>query len=285
MEFLFPLAAIVSEASAKTIDKLNFSHNRISASYLMQLVFVGMSGALLVYVVVASVPLPVWSVVAAGLMVLIAVVSFAGNVFDYLSLKSDDLSLREPMFGFEPILAGLFGYIFFTSDRDPVLLPAFLLSALVVYFGTHQRRLGRLQKKGMFYLLLAVLLYALLPSIYKATLPYVSPEYIALFRVTAILALTFLFFPIKAHKRRLKKGRSGRQLIYGLTSGVIYAVGTVASLYAIQKFGVAQAMLFLMLGPALIYLSGYFILKEKERKGEIISSACLAVIVLVATAL
>lgn len=285
MEFLFPLASIVSEATAKTIDKLNFSTTRISPNYLMRLVFLGMAGSLLVYVLITSKPLPDFSMAAAGFVILIALVSFAGNVFDYLSLKSDDLSLREPMLGFEPILAGLFGYLFFASERNPVLLPAFLLSAVVVYFGTHQRRLGRLQKRGMLYLLLAVLFYALLPSVYKLTLPYISPEYIALFRVVAILLLVSLLLPVRRTKKRLKNGRTARRTVFGLGSGVIYAVGTVTSLYAIQTLGVAQTMLLLTLGPALIYLSGYFILKEKERKGEIISSACLVVIVGVATVL
>lgn len=283
MEFLFPLVSIVSEATAKTIDKLNFSTTRISPNYLMRLVFLGMAGSLLVYVLITSKPLPDFSLAAVGFVVLIALVSFAGNVFDYLSLKSDDLSLRESMLGFEPILAGLFGYLFFASERNPVLLPAFLLSAVVVYFGTHQRRLGKRQTKGMFYLLLAVILYALLPSVYKLTLPYVSPEYIALFRVAAILLLASLLLPVRHRKRHSKK--TVRQIAFGLGSGVIYAVGTVTSLYAIQTLGVAQTMLLLTLGPALIYFSGYFILKEKERKGEIISSACLVLIVGVATAL
>ncbi len=63
---------------------------------------------------------------------------------------------------------------------------------------------------------------------------------------------------------------------YSFLSGAVYALGAVASIYAIQKLGVVLAMLLLLLGPFLRYLSGYFILKENVRKGEMISSVLLA---------
>jgi glucose uptake protein GlcU len=62
---------------------------------------------------------------------------------------------------------------------------------------------------------------------------------------------------------------------------MVYAVGAVASLYAIQRLGVVLAMLLSLLGPFLRYYSGYFILKENVRKGEMVSSFLLALVVLV----
>ena len=279
MDFLYPLTAIVSEAFAKTIDKLNFRKNHINAMHLMRLVFVGMSLSLLFYILLAGKSFPQFSLIALSLMLLIALVSFVGNIFDYLSLKSDDLSLREPMLGFDPVVAGLFGYLLFPAERKSGFLLAFVLSAIVAYLGTHRRKLRAYQKKGMFYLLLGVLFYALLPSIYKLTLEYISPEYIAFFRVAAILLLASIFLPLP------KRARSPSKTIYGLSSGVVYAAGTVASLYAIQKLGVVVTMLLLLLAPALMYLAGYFVLKEKVRKGEIASSAALAAIVIITLAI
>lgn len=273
MDFLFPLTAIISESLAKTVDKLNFKKNRIAAIHLMRLVFIGMGISLLLYILVTGKSLPDFSFIALGLVVLVAFVSFMCNVFDFLSLKADDISLREPMLGFEPILAGLFGYFLFPAEREEGFILAFALSTLVVYFGTHRRKLKRLQKKGMFYLSLAVLFYGILPSLYKFTMEYVDPEYLALFRVVGILLLASLFLPVRRYKKSIGK------TTYGLVSGVVYALGTVASLYAIQALGVAQTMLLLLLSPALMYLVGYFVLKERVRPGEVISSAALAVIV------
>lgn len=279
MNFLYPLIAILSESVAQAIDKANFSRNRITTQLLMRLVFIGMSISLFVYILVIDKPLPHFSLIALGLMLLIILLSFLGNALDYLSLKADDISLREPLIDFGPIVAGLFGYLLFPEERRPGFLIAFALSAVIVYFGTHRRRLRKVEKKGMVYLLGAVLLHATLPSIYKYTLPYIGPEYVAFFRSFGILILIYIFMPVHKAKRKKKKSRHVGQVSFGLISSVVYALGAVASLYAIQSLGVVVSMLFLLLAPVITYLAGYFVLKEKVRGGEVMSSIALVIII------
>lgn len=274
MDFLFPVAHIVCESTAKTVDKLNFRDNRIAPMHLMRLVFVGMTITLGLYIILTNQSLPAMTPSTVGVVLLMVLVSFVANVFDFLSLKENDLSLREPMLGFKPIMAGMIGFLLFPQERKVSLLVALGLSTLVVYFGTHRRKLRINEKKGMLYLLLAVLLYAVLPTIYKLALEQVSPEYLSFFRTAGILLLSSLFLPIR------KQTRSRKKWAYGLLSGIIYAAGTVTSLYTIDRFGVAQTMLLFMLAPTLIYLSGYFVLREKVRTGEVISSFLLVAIVL-----
>lgn len=277
MGFLFSLIAILGDSSGKTLDKLNFSKNRITFRQMMLVGFLGMGGSLLVFILLTKQPFPRLSLISLGLVILVALVSFGNNIFDTLSLKADDLSLREPMVDFEPILAGLVGYALFPAERKPLFLVAFVLGALIVYWGTHRRKLRRLQKKGMMYMLLAALLYAFLPSIYKITLAYLSPAYIAFFRIASILVLTNIFLPVK------KVGAISRsKWTYGLLAGLIYAIEAIASLYAIKSLGVVLTMVILMLGPALRYWSSYFILKEEVRMGEMVSSFMLTAVVLVA---
>jgi uncharacterized membrane protein len=244
----------------------------------MWLVFVGMSLSLLLFIYVTKQHLPSYSLVAGGLVTLIALVSFGSNAFDYLSLKSNDLSLREPMNDFETLLAGLVGYFFFPSERKPAFLVVFILGIFIMYYGTHCRKLRGFQKKGLSFFLLSILFEAFLPSIYKVTLTHIDPTYIAFFRTVSVLVLTSIFFPLG----KTLKGISSKKIIYGLTSGVIYALGTVTSLYAIHVLGVVQTMLILLLGPALRYLAAFFILKEKVRTGEMVSSLLLAGVALVA---
>jgi glucose uptake protein GlcU len=74
---------------------------------------------------------------------------------------------------------------------------------------------------------------------------------------------------------------SSQKLSYGFLAGVVYALGAVTSLYAIRELGVVLTMLLTLLGPFLRYLSGYFILKENVRTGEMVSSFLLALVVLV----
>lgn len=278
MDFLYPLTRIVAESVGKTIDKFNFRRNNISARHLIILVFSGMSLSLGLYILLANKPFPHFTSTALLLMTAIALISFIANVFDFVSLRLNDISLREPMVGFEPIAAGLVGYLFFPSERNTGYLIAFALGAVAVYFGTHRRKLRVNQKKGMFYLLMGVLFYAFLPTIYKQALVYISPEYITFFRAASVLILSLIFLP------RMKWTKPRGKIIYGLSSGVVYSLGTVAGLYAIQKLGVVLSMLLLLLEPALKYLISYFVLKEKVRKGEVASSAILALIVLVTVA-
>jgi glucose uptake protein GlcU len=276
MGFLYLFISIFGESTGKTIDKLNFRRNRIAAQQLQLLEFFAMSVALALFVFLTHQSFPHFTLVALGLAALIAVVSFGSNVFDVLSLKADDLSLREPLLDFQPVVAGLIGYAVFPGERKPGFLLAFVLGGMIVYWGSHRRKLRRLQAKGMYYLLLAVCFEALLPSIYKVTLHHLSPSYIAAIRSMSVLVLSGLFFPAK-NLRRL----SAKKLNYSLLGGVVYAVGAVASLYAIQALGVVLTMLLMLLGPFLRYLSGYFILKENVRTGEIISSFLLALVVLI----
>jgi glucose uptake protein GlcU len=278
MGFIYLLTHIVFESAGKTIDKINFKRTRISPQLMMTLIFGTMSLAIGLYILIASKPFPELTVPALIVAALIAVISAAGNVFDVISLKVDDLSLREPLVDFEPILAGLIGYALFPDERKPVYLAAFIIGAFIVRWGIHRRKLRKYQAKGMHYLFIATVLYATLPSLYHQAFTYMSPEYVAFFRVAVVFVLVAIFFPQKKLKKALKPGR----VWYTVLSGCAYAIGTVASLYAIQAFGVALSMLFFMLGPALRYLAGQFILNEKVRRGEVLSSLMLTLVVAIA---
>jgi glucose uptake protein GlcU len=280
LNLIYPLISIIAENSAKTVDKFNFKRTRIASRQLMWLVFVGMTLSLGGFIILSGQEAPPLSLISIGLVLLIAAVSFGSNILDYLSLKVDDLSLREPMSDFQIILAGLVGYIVFPDERKPGFLLAFALGAIIMYWGTHRRKLRKFQKKGMLFFLFSIILESFLPSIYKITLEYLDPTFIAFFRVVLILMLASLFFPLRKTLKKISPKRG----LYGLGSGVIYAVGTVASLYSIHTLGVVQTMLIFLLGPTLRYITCYFVLNEKVRKGEMISSAILVGIIILAVA-
>ena len=277
MGFIYLLIYTFGESTGKTIDKLNFARNRITSIQLMLVIFFAISMSLLLFITLTKQPLPHLSPVSLGLMAMVVLVSFGANVFDFVSLRLNDLSLREPLVDFEPIAAGLVGYILFPAERKTVFLVAFILSAFIVHWGINRRKLRKSQKKGMFYLLLAVGLYAILPSLYKLALTHIAPVYVAFFRTAAVFLLMTIFFPVKSWK-----GFSTKKVMYGLLSGVAYAIGTVASLYAIKILGVVLTMVFMLLGPSTRYWASHFILKEKVRKGEMIASLLLAVVAVTA---
>ncbi len=277
MGFIYLLTSIISESTGKTIDKLNFRKNKIDPRQSLLIVFAVMTFSVLVYTILSRQPFPNLPLIAVALLIGIALFSFGGNVFDEISLQKADLSLREPLVDFEPIATGLIAYWLFPDERKPAFLVAFILGALIVRWGIHRRKLRKSQAKGMFYLWIAVILYAIVPVFYKDALAYLSPAYIALFRLSSILILLLLFFRPKRSKKI-----TGKMLGYSTLAGIAYAVGAVVSLYAIQTYGLVLTMLFLMLGPALRYLAGQFILQEKVRRGEVLSSLMLTLVVAIA---
>jgi drug/metabolite transporter (DMT)-like permease len=276
MNFFYLLSSVLAESIGKTIDRINYRRYRIGVRQNMFLCFVVMTVAIGAWLLTTNQSLPELPRNALLLLAGVGLFSFAGNVFDEMSLKINDLSLREPLVDFEPIAAGLIGYVVFPAQRDTALLIAFIAGAFIVRWGIHRRKLGVSQKRGMTYLLIGILLYAALPSFYQSALNYVSPSWLAFFRATAVLVLTALFFRPKF------RGYTFKRVEYGVVAAIAYAVGAIVSLYAIQVYGVVLTMLFLMLGPALRYLSGQFILHERVRRGEVLSSLMLCLVVAVA---
>jgi glucose uptake protein GlcU len=268
MGLFYVLLSIFSESAAKTVDKLNFKRNKIAALTEMLLGFLFMSVWITLFIVLTRQPIPHFELITLGLISIVILLSLISNIFDVLSLKANDLSLREPLIDFEPITAGLVGYALFPAERKPGFLLAFILGGVIVYYGTHRRKLRKFQKKGLAYLLVVVVMESMLPSVYKEAVIYLSPAYIAWFRILSIFALSIVFFPVKSVRKITPS-----MVRYDALSGVIYVVGTLCQIYAIMKLGVVLTMLLMMLGPFLRYTSGYFILKEKVRKGEMISSA------------
>jgi len=275
MGLVYLLLSILAESSGKTIDKLNFKKTRISARQMNFFIFLVMALMIGAFVWATHQPLPRFTPTMLLLAVLIGLFSFGSNVFDVLSLKVNDLSLREPLCDFQPIFAGLTGYALFPGERKPGVLLAFLLGAMIVYWGSHRRKLRNVQRKGMAYLLLGICFESMMPSLYKLSLDHLSPSYIALLRVASVLLLSGLFFRPKTMKMSPLRFR------YNVGAGLAYGVGAVVSIAAIQQLGVVLTMLLMLLGPFLRYFSSYFILKEHVRMGEMVSSVLLVAVVAV----
>jgi len=274
MNLFLPIITVVGSAVAGTIDKINFRRNGISPNHLMMLEFFSMSLSMVLLVVARGLPLPEFSLIAAGLMLLVIGISFAANCFDFRSLQVNDISSREPVLDVTPIIAGLFGYILFPSERETGYLIILLLSIVVVYWGSYSTHLRKAQKRGMRFVLGAVVLYAFLPSLYKLMFDYFSPEYILLFRVVGILALSLIFLS------SAESSHFSRDTVsLGLLSGVFFTVAGLATLYSIAILGLIVTMFLLLLAPALRYSIGYFILREKIHRREMFSSLLLVIIV------
>lgn len=274
MNFSYLLISIFAESAGKTVDKLNYRRNNIAPRNALFLTFAVMSLCTAAYVLINPQPHIHITFSLVCLLAGVSIFSFLGNVFDEVSLKTTGLSEREPLINFLPVLSGLIGYLLFPYERDPAALVAFVLGTFIVYWGVGNVHFKKNHNKGMFYLLIGVSLYAVLPSMYGLVLKYLSPAELAFFRSASVLILASIFFAPKGWK-----GFTSKRVKYSFVAGSFYAIGAITSLYAIQAYGVVLTMMFLMLGPALSHLAGWLILHEKINRISVISSVMLTLVV------
>ena len=274
MTFIYPLLSAVAESIGKTTDKLNYQKNKILPDRLLFLLFVTMVIGLLIFSVFVRQPMPTITLATAGLIAFMIIVSFGQNFFDYVGLRTKNLSLREPISNFQPILAGFLAYALFPSERNTKYIIAIIAGTAILYASNSNRKLKLAFDKGTAYLFVAVVLSAVLTSVYKVSLEHVSPFYLLLFRSAGVLLLVGVFL-----KPRLK-GIKNDQLVLGVGAGVMYIVGNLLQLYSIKHLGLNFTIMVLALGPAMIYTGSSLVLKEKVLPKQIIASAALLAIII-----
>ncbi len=274
MDFIYPLLSAVAEAVAKTTDKLNYQKNKILPNQLLFLLFATMVVGLLIFSIFIRQPIPSVTLTIAGLIIFMIIVSFGQNFFDYVGLRTKNLSLREPISNFQPILAGFLAYALFPSERNIKYIVAIIAGSAILYASNSNRRLKLEFDRGTAYLFIGMVFSAVLASVYKVGLEHVSPFYLLLFRSLGVLLL------VKVFMRPRLKGLKNNQVVLGIGAGVMYIVGNLLQLYSIQHLGLNFTIMILALGPAMIYTGCSLILKEKVLPRQIIASAALIGIII-----
>lgn len=273
MDFIYPLFAVVGEALATTIDKLNYNKNKISPNQLLFLLFSAMVAGLVISLPFTHRTFPSLTLATCGLVAFMIIVSFGQNFFDYVGLHTKNLSLREPINNFGPLLASFFAYVLFPSERNIKYIVAIVIGTAILYAGNANRKLKLEFDSGTVYLFVGVVCSAALVCIYKVGLETINPFYLLLFRSAGVLILLRLFF--KPRLRSLRKN----QITLGLSSGLIYILGNLSQLYSIEHLGLNFTIMILLLGPAVIYLGSWLILKEEILFKQIAASAALLAVI------
>jgi drug/metabolite transporter (DMT)-like permease len=274
MDFIYPLLSAVVESAAKVTDKFNYQKNKILPKQLLFLLFSTMTVGLLISAIFIHQPVPDITLATTGLIIFMILVSFGQNFFDYEGMHTKNLSFREPINNLQPVLAAFLAYLLFPSERNSKYIIAILVGSVVLYVNNANRKLRLEVDKGVIYLFVATVASAILASVYKVGLEYVSPFYLLLFRSGGVLLLLGLFD--KPRPRSIKKG----QAILGIGSGFLYIVGNLLQLYSIKHLGLNFTIMILTLGPTLIYMGSAFVLKEKVLPKQVMASAALLAIII-----
>ncbi len=278
MNFLYPLLSIIGEATAKTIDKFNLKIHKINYKQLIFLVFSIRGLEILLFIVLLQIRFPKLNFLLTLLILIMILVSFLQNIFEFKGLSFKDLSYRQPISDFQPLLASFMAFLIFPSEREIKYLIAICLGSIVLYWVNLQKNKLRKIDKGTWYILGGVFFQALLSNLYKLGLNSISPEYILLFRTLGVLLLLLIFTKVNFKYITLKQGS------FGIISGILYLVGSLAVLYSIKVFGLQFSILIIMLNSILMYWLSFLFLKEKIEFKKVISSfvlICLVVAIII----
>lgn len=274
MNFIYPLFSILGEVSAKTLDKFNLKIHKIDYKQLIFFVFSVRGLGMILLILLLRIDFPLLNFWQILLIATIILVSFFQNIFEFKGLSLKDLSYRQPISDFQPLLASFMAFIIFPSERQIKYLIAILIGCLILYWANSYKNKITIDK-GTWYILGGILFQAILSNLYKFSLDSIPAEYILLFRVLGVLLLLLAFTKVDF------KSITKKQSTFGIISSILYLVGSLAALYSIKIFGLQFSILALMVSPVLIYWFSLLFLKEKIDFKKIISSLILIFLVLV----
>lgn len=196
MSLLYPITASVGLVIGKIIDKYNFNKNKITPKQDMFIVFLIMFFGSILFLFLRGTEFPLLNRGLMRILLLLIIVSFIQNFFEFKGVAAKELSFREPISNLQPILTGFFAYLFFPTERELKYLIGIILGTIFIYWGHTQKRKLQIDK-GTIYILFGVIFGALLSSIYKLGLEKITPEYLFLFRTGGTLFLLVIFGKIK----------------------------------------------------------------------------------------
>jgi drug/metabolite transporter (DMT)-like permease len=273
MNFFYPILSIITEVTAKAIDKFNFKIHKINYKQLIFLAFSIRGLAIFLLIVFLRIRFPELNFSLTTLLLIIVLVSFLQNIFEFKGLSFKDLSYRQPISDFQPILASFLAFLIFSSEREIKYVIAICFGSIILYWLNFQKNIHNIDK-GTWYILIGVFFQALLSNLYKLSLNSISPEYIILFRTLGVLILLLIF--TKVNLRTV----TPKQCKFGFISGILYLIGSLAALYSIKLFGLQFSILILMLNPIFLYWLSFLFLKEKIELKKVISSFALVCLVI-----
>ncbi len=278
LNLLIPLFSSASHEFGVVFDKLNLRRNGIGFRALLFLEFSAMLAVAGGYILFANVSFPPLASLAVGLLLATILLSFAQNIFELKGIQAMQMNVREPISNLQPILTGVVAYLLFPSEGNIWYLVAIIVGVFVIVWSTQQHFSWRhLFASGSGYVFADISLSAVLDNLAKFTLLFVSPAYLSLFRIGGVLVLFGIFL------RPQWNQATSRNLGLGVATGILFGVSAITRYFAIQELGLNFTLLVMMLGPGMLYLLSYLILKERFSWRPVVGSVIIVGLIVFAS--
>jgi drug/metabolite transporter (DMT)-like permease len=199
------------------------------------------------------------------LLLFVITTSIAANLLTFYSLKRKDVTEFEPLWLMQPLFTVVLAFIFYSSERNVVLLiPALVASmALVV---THLKKNHIYLDKYLWAALGGSFLFAVELVASKPLLPYYSGFTFYFIRCVGILIFTSLLY--RPSIKVINKNSIWMIILVGITWFLFRAI-----LYsAYETTGIIFTTTLFILSPVFMIIFAIIFLKEKLTKKQAIST-------------
>ncbi len=206
----------------------------------------------------------------------VIIVGFFYNYLYYYSLKRGALCDVEPLAMFHPLLTMILAVIIFPDERNYyILIPALFAATTLIVTRVQKHHLK--MHKYTAAMLGFVILMAIESNLVKPLLEVVSPVALYTIRIGILSILFFIF--TKTDLRKTNKVSIWQTFLIAIAVAIEYP----AYYFAIQKLGVVETSLIMLLAPVLILFSSKLIFKEKLTIKKAVSS--IVILICIATAI
>ena len=262
MTYYLPILGSVALATGTILEKIVLRKKKINPRLYQTAAFLA--------IVVVMIPFLYffWKLTPEALtgknifiFLLVVIFSMLANVFMFYSMKWEKISNLEPARVLEPLFVIILALIFsfFAEglyERNlNVVIPA-LISAFALVF-SHAKKHHLEFNKYFMAAIFGSFFFALELVISRLVLDFYSPLSFYFLRSSGVLLLSFLIFKPKFKNLDTK----AKGIIF--VTGAIWVLYRILVYYGYLKIGVIFTTLVLMLGPILIYILAFFVLKEK----------------------
>ena len=211
---------------------------------------------------------------------LIILFSILANLFTFVALKREDLTVMEPIRLMQPLLTILLAFIMsfffeiYYSERNwSILILGIIASVSLVL--SHVKKHHLVFNKYIIAALLGSLFFAVELVLSKFILQYYNSFTFYFLRCLIIFLITFMIF-----RPKFKVDKKTSLLI--LLTGIIWVVYRLILYYGYEIYGIVFTTILFILTPIFIYIFARIFLKEKITWRNIISSIIILICVVLA---
>ncbi len=209
------------------------------------------------------------------LFILMVVLACFWNIIFYHGIKEESLIESQLVVMLVPLLAALFGFVFFQDERKIATL-LFLVMGVAAIAWAHISHHQLKFHSGSWLIIIASIFIAFESVLVKLILPAFTIYWLYFMRVVAITLILTIFFPKAA-----KPDRS--TIVHMIAIGILVAFQFIMTYWSFIVYGIVFSNLIFSLLPLFTATAGYFIFHEHVSRKQLLAGIILLVCVVIAT--